>query len=173
MADESMFVPEGEDLHPTEWAVGPWSADTLQASAYGGLLVRQLEYLPPPADMTIARLSFDLWRPVTRRPIRGHATVLREGRKAQTVETSLIQDDKPVARCTAVLLKADRAATPPARASLSRRSSVSGVATRVTARTLAYEISPRASAPRNNGRFASVRATRTFSRAAPRSSPTR
>jgi hypothetical protein len=114
MADESMFVAAGDELHPTEWAVGPWSADSLQASAYGGLLVRQLERLPPPAGMTIARLSFDLWRPVTRRPIRGHATVLREGRKAQTVETSLIQDGKPVARCTAVLLKADRAATPPA-----------------------------------------------------------
>lgn len=116
MAEESMFVPAGEELHPTEWAVGPWSPDTLQASAYGGLLVRLMERLPSPPDMTVARLSFDLWRPVTRRPIRGEAVVLREGRKARTIEASLVQDDKAVARCTAVLLKADPAAAPPAAA---------------------------------------------------------
>ena len=113
MADESMFVAQGNELHPTEWAVGPWSPDTLQASAYGGLLVRLIERLAA-SDMAMVRLSFDLWRPVTRRPIRGESAVLREGRKAHTVEASLIQDARPVARCTAVLVKADPAATPPA-----------------------------------------------------------
>ena len=114
MADQAMFVAAGDEMHPTECAVGPWSPDTLQASAYGGLLVRLLERPPTPGDMTIARLSFDLWRPVTREPIRGVVTVLREGRKAQTVEASLLQGGKPVARCTAVLLKTDAASTPPA-----------------------------------------------------------
>ena len=113
MADEALFVPEGDALIPTEWAVGPWSPDTLQASAYGGLLVRALERAPVPADMMLARLSFDLWRPVTREPITTSVTVLREGRKAQTVEASLIQVGKPVARCTGVFLKADVASTPP------------------------------------------------------------
>jgi len=113
MADEALFIEDGEVLLPTEFAVGPWSADTLQASAYGGLLVRALERAAVPADMTIARLSFDLWRPVTREPITTSLTVLREGRKAQTLEASLIQTGKPVARCTGVFLKADVAATPP------------------------------------------------------------
>src|SRR5207249_5806163 len=61
----------------------------------------------------------------------------------------------------------------PARPTASRRSSVSGVATRVSARTLAYESSPRARACASRGKFARARATRTRSRAAPRSSPTR
>ena len=113
MADEALFVLDGETIVPTEWAVGPWSADTLQASAYGGLLVRALERAPAPPAMMIARLSFDLWRPVTREPISTTVTVLREGRKARTAESSLIQGDKPVARCTAVFLKTDAAATPP------------------------------------------------------------
>jgi hypothetical protein len=113
MADQCMFVPAGDELHPTEWAVGPWSPDTLQASAYGGLLVRLIERAPAPPGMMIARLSFDLWRPVTREPITGTTTVLREGRKAQTIEASLLQGGKPVARCTAVLLKTDVASAPP------------------------------------------------------------
>src|SRR5438045_3925639 len=113
MADECLFIAAGDELRPTEWAVGPWSPDTLQASAYAGLLVRALERAPAPAGMMIARLGFDLWRPVTREPITTSLTVLREGRKARTVEASLLQGDKAVARCTAVFLNADAAATPP------------------------------------------------------------
>jgi hypothetical protein len=92
--------------------VGPWSADTLQGSAYGALLVRALERSEAAEGMALARLSFDLWRPVTRERITPSVTVLRDGRKARTVESSLAQGGKPVARCTGVFLKADAAATP-------------------------------------------------------------
>src|SRR4030095_1760012 len=61
----------------------------------------------------------------------------------------------------------------PARPIPRSRSSVSGVATRVRARTLAYESSPRASAWARAGRVPRVRAPRTLSRAAPRSIPPR
>src|SRR5215470_7300852 len=107
MAGEYQFEPDGDDLVPTEWAVGPWSKDTLQGSAYGGLLVRALDRAPGPTGMAVARLSFDFWRPVTREPITPTVTVLREGRKARTVEASLLQGGRPAARCTAVLLKTD------------------------------------------------------------------
>ena len=100
-------------LFRSEWAVGPWSADTLQGSAYGGLLVRALEREPPAAPMILARLSFDFWRPVTRDRLTSSVTVLREGTKARTVEASLVQRDRPVARCTAVFLTASAAAPPP------------------------------------------------------------
>jgi hypothetical protein len=61
----------------------------------------------------------------------------------------------------------------PDRPTVSKRASVSGVATRVRARTFAYDSSPRARAWANSGSVARARATRTFSRAAPRSSPIR
>jgi hypothetical protein len=112
MADECLFVAEDGAYQPTEWAVGPWSPDTLQASAYGALLTGILEG-ETPAGMLLARLGFDLWRPVTRERLTASVTVLREGTKARTVEASLVQRDKPVARCTAVFLKADPASTPP------------------------------------------------------------
>src|SRR5262245_43372424 len=66
MTDECACVAEGDGFQPTEWAVGPWSADTLQGSAYGGLLVRPLERSDASAGMILGRLSFDLWRPVAR-----------------------------------------------------------------------------------------------------------
>jgi len=111
MGDQCMFVPEGDSFQPTEWAVGPWSKELLQGSAFGGLIVRALEKSAAPG-MALARLSFDLWRPVTRERLTPAVGVLREGRKARTVEASLTQDGKAVARCTAVYLKADASLTP-------------------------------------------------------------
>jgi acyl-CoA thioesterase len=104
-------VPEGEAFQPTEWAVGPWSKDLLQGSAFGGLMARALERTAAPGTM-LARLSFDLWRPVTRERLTPSVSVLREGRRARTVEVSLAQDGKAVARCTAVYLKADATLAP-------------------------------------------------------------
>jgi acyl-CoA thioesterase len=62
--------------------------------------------------MILARLSFDLWRPVTREQLTSTVTVLREGRKARTAEASLVQAGKPVARGTALFLKVDKNARP-------------------------------------------------------------
>src|SRR5947208_2410600 len=114
MTDQCMFVPDGDSFQPTEWAVGPGSKDLLQASAYGGWMVRALERDAPAPGMMLARLSFDLWRPVTRERLTPSVAVLREGRKARTTEVSLAQGGKPVARCTAVYLKADPSLTPAA-----------------------------------------------------------
>jgi hypothetical protein len=112
LSQQSLFVGEADGLEPTEWAIGPWSPDTLQASAYGGLLVRALERSDPAPGMLPSRLAFDLWRPVTRQHLTPGTSILRDGRKARTVEASLTQTGRPVARCTAVFLKADAPSTP-------------------------------------------------------------
>ena len=113
MDTEPVFLPEGNVYHPTGRAVGPWTSDTLQGSASAGLLARALERVEQPAAMVLSRLSFDLWRPVARRSLTVAVSVLRDGRKARTVEASLVQDDKAVARCTALFLRADPASAPP------------------------------------------------------------
>ncbi|HEV8675204.1 MAG TPA: acyl-CoA thioesterase domain-containing protein [Methylomirabilota bacterium] len=112
MGAAGMFVADGGGFQPTEWAVGPWSADLLQGSAFGGVLVRALERSEAAAGMMPARLSFDLWRPVTRERLMTSVSLLRDGRKARTAEASLSQGGKPVARCTAVFLKPDAGFTP-------------------------------------------------------------
>jgi hypothetical protein len=93
------------EIHRFEGTINQYTGDGVMA-LFGA----------PIAHEDSARLSFDLWRPVTREPITTSVTVLREGRKAQTLEASLIQTGKPVARCTGVFLKADVASTPPAAA---------------------------------------------------------
>ena len=113
IADESLFLAEGEGFQPTEFAVGPWSPALLQGSAYGGLLVRALERHEAAAGMTLARVTFDFWRPVTRERLTPTVTVLREGRKGRTLEATLVQAGTPVSRCTGVFLRADPAASPP------------------------------------------------------------
>ena len=112
MTQECLFVAEVDSLAPTEWAVGPWSTDTLQGSACCGLLVRTLERSDTPPGMQISRLSFDLWRPVTREHLIPGVSTLRDGRKARTVEASLTQAGRPVARCTALYLAANAQAVP-------------------------------------------------------------
>jgi acyl-CoA thioesterase len=71
--------------------------------------VRALERSAAAEGRTPARLSFDLWRPVSRQRITASVTMLHDGRTARTVESSPAQDGKPVARCTDVFLKADAA----------------------------------------------------------------
>ena len=58
-------------------------------------------------------------------------------------------------------------------ASSTSAASVAGVATRVSARTFEYDSRPAASAASTSGSVPSARATRTCSRAVPRSQPTR
>jgi hypothetical protein len=57
--------------------------------------------------MMLARLVFDLWRPVGLALITTAVAVLRDGRKTRTHEVTLGQRGKPIARCTAVLLRID------------------------------------------------------------------
>jgi hypothetical protein len=63
--------------------------------------------------MMLARLVFDLWRPVGLALITTAVAVLRDGRKTRTHEVTLGQRGKPIARCTAVLLRIDPESAPP------------------------------------------------------------
>jgi hypothetical protein len=63
--------------------------------------------------MMPARVTFDFWRPVTRERLTPTVSVLRDGRKARTLEATLVQAGTPVSRCTGVFLRADPAASPP------------------------------------------------------------
>lgn len=101
---EAVFIPDGAYLLPTEGSIGPWG-DLIQGSPAAAALVHAIDRLDLGGPMLPGRMAFDLWRPIPRKPFTLSATVLRDGRKAKTVQTAIVMDDVEVARMTAVMLR--------------------------------------------------------------------
>ena len=99
----AIFVPEGRLFRATAHAGGPWSPGMLQGSATTGLMVREVERLAESSGFAVRRLTFDLWRPAGLRAYRVGTEMLRDGRKAKTLQVRLIDGETEVGRCSALL----------------------------------------------------------------------
>src|SRR6185295_19844545 len=99
----AIFVPEQNLFRATEQAGGPWSPDFLQGSATTGLMVREVERLAVASGFAVRRLTFDLWRPAGLRAFGIQTELLRDGRKAKTLQVRLLDGEVEIGRCTALL----------------------------------------------------------------------
>lgn len=99
----AIFEPEGKLFRATEHAGGPWSPDMLQGSATTALMTREVERLAATSRFAVRRLTFDLWRPAGLNRFGLETDVLRDGRKAKTVQVRLLDGDIEIGRCTALL----------------------------------------------------------------------
>jgi len=99
----AIFMPEGSLFRATELAGGPWSSDMLQGSATTALMAREVERLADKSGFAVRRLTFDLWRPAGLRAFATKTDVLRDGRKAKTLQVRLIDGEVEMVRCTALL----------------------------------------------------------------------
>lgn len=99
----AIFVPEGHSFRATEQAGGPWSPDMLQGSATTALMTREVERLATASNFAVRRLTFDLWRPAGLRAFSVESELLRDGRKAKTMQVRLMDGDTEIGRCTALL----------------------------------------------------------------------
>jgi hypothetical protein len=99
----AIFMPEGDLFRATEHAGGPWSPDMLQGSATTALMVREVERLAVASGFAVRRLTFDLWRPAGLSAFRLQADMLRDGRKAKTIQVRLMDGEVEIGRCTALL----------------------------------------------------------------------
>ena len=99
----AIFVPQGPLYRATEHAGGPWSPDMLQGSATTALMAREVEQLALKSGFAVRRLTFDLWRPAGLRTFALKTEMLRDGRKAKTLQVQLMDDDVEIGRCTALL----------------------------------------------------------------------
>jgi hypothetical protein len=99
----AIFTPEGDLFRATEHAGGPWSADMLQGSATTGLMTREVERVARDSGFAVRRLTFDLWRPAGLRAFGLTSEMLRDGRKAKTLQVRLMDGDTEIGRCTALL----------------------------------------------------------------------
>jgi hypothetical protein len=99
----AIFMPEGNLFRATEQAGGPWSPDMLQGSATTALMAREIERLANASSFAVRRLTFDLWRPAGLRAFSTEVEMLRDGRKAKTVQVRLLDGTVEIGRCTALL----------------------------------------------------------------------
>ncbi|MEU9777787.1 MULTISPECIES: thioesterase family protein [unclassified Streptomyces] len=75
---------------PTEHTRGPWDAAAQHAGPPAALLGRALEERPGArTDMRLARVTYEILRPVPIAPLEATVTVLRAGRGTEVVEAAL------------------------------------------------------------------------------------
>jgi hypothetical protein len=99
----AIFVPENDLFRATEHAGGPWSPDMLQGSATTALMTREVERLAVASGFVVRRLTFDLSRPAGWNAFRLQTELLRDGRKAKTLQVRLMDGEIEIGRCTALL----------------------------------------------------------------------
>src|ERR1044072_1411718 len=99
----AIFKPEGPLFRATEHAGGPWSPDMLQGSATTALMTREVERLATSRGFAVRRLTFDLWRPAGLRAFGLASDMLRDGKKAKTLQVRLLDGETEIGRCTALL----------------------------------------------------------------------
>ncbi len=100
----AFFTSDGDSFIPSTMAKGPWGS-TIGGNFVGGILGHVVENAVMDPELTPARLTVDLLRPAALAPLRGRASIVREGRRLALVEAELLQSDTVVARATGLFLR--------------------------------------------------------------------
>jgi hypothetical protein len=97
----------------TPYTRGPWDAGSQHAGPPAALLGRAVERLSHGTTTRVARLTFEIIRPVPISALTVEARVLRAGRNVSTIGAELTADSGPVVmRVTALLIRAADGAAP-------------------------------------------------------------
>jgi hypothetical protein len=114
---DAVFIPAeepapagagGERVVATDLARGPWDPGAQHGGAPAALLMRAFERQPGGEHLLLARVTYELLRPVPLGPLEVRAEIVRPGRRVQLLEGSLrTGDDVEVVRARA--LKVQRA----------------------------------------------------------------
>jgi hypothetical protein len=97
---DAFYVERDGGFKPTELTRGPWNAGAQHAGPPAALLGRALERCQPPAGARIARVTFEILRPVPMAPLTLGARVVRPGRSVELLEASLSDTGGEVMRAT-------------------------------------------------------------------------
>lgn len=89
----SIFLADGERFLPTELASGPWDPQALHGGAPAALIAAAFERLQPGTHLQIARLGFELLRPIPFAPLTLSTSIVRPGRRVQELAGELSAPD--------------------------------------------------------------------------------
>jgi hypothetical protein len=111
---ETIFLADGGRFLPTELARGPWDPGALHGGAPAGLITAAFEATDPGSEMRMARLGFELLRPVPMAPLSLSVSIVREGRRVQELAAELHADEQLICRASALRVRAVPEGLPPA-----------------------------------------------------------
>ena len=119
MSTAPVFESSDGRFVATQLARGPWDPNHLHGGAPAALLMRAFERLPAADGLRLARVTYELLRPVPVGPLEIKADVVRPGRRVQLLEGAITVEGVEVVRARALqVLAADAGAaagesTPP------------------------------------------------------------
>lgn len=106
MSDVLFDTDDHGRFHATELARGPWDPGACHAGAPSALLAGVLDASPSLTEMRIARLTYDIVRPVPLAPIEIAVEVVREGKRIQVVDAIVTTPDGvELVRCRAARIR--------------------------------------------------------------------
>jgi hypothetical protein len=104
---------DGALIVPSGIAISPWSSTVQHGATLAGLVARAVETMPSVAPMHLARLTVDLTRATPLGPTRVETEVVRNGKRIQVVDVTVLVDDHPYCRGQGLRIRTD-AVIPPA-----------------------------------------------------------
>jgi hypothetical protein len=103
---DPVFNQTGEGLfEPTEHARGPWDPRALHGGAPAALIARTFERLEPGGELPIARLGFELLKPIPFAELRLHTEIVRNGKRVQELAAELRAGDETICRASALRIQ--------------------------------------------------------------------
>ena len=112
MLDPVYDLRDGE-LHPTPLASGPWFDGVQHGGAVAGLVARAIDATPSAAPMVLTRLTLELVKKVPMGPTRVEVEVTRDGLRVQALSLTVLVNDEPTTRATALRIRTESAAVAP------------------------------------------------------------
>ncbi|MFO0751077.1 MAG: thioesterase family protein [Myxococcota bacterium] len=103
----AFYEIDGARFVPTPFTRGPWSPVHQHAGPPAALLARAAAALEADPAVRVARLTFDILRPVPVRPLTLRCDMLTRGRIAERVAASLWDGDKEVMRALVLRLRTE------------------------------------------------------------------
>jgi hypothetical protein len=100
--DGVIFSAQGELFVPSEHARGPWDPAALHGGAPAALMTRAFQQQEPGAELPIARLGFELLRPVPSVPLSLTTRIVRPGRRVQELAGEIHAGDQLICRASAL-----------------------------------------------------------------------
>lgn len=99
---DSVFRSEGERYVPSVLARGPWDPQALHGGAPAALIATMLERVPCAPELRVARLGFELLRPIPFAALSVTTRVVRDGRRVQELAAELSDGDEVICRASAL-----------------------------------------------------------------------